>query len=87
MLKQSGIGTGGLPAGEETVTGTVAEIRSAVIEGNTVFYIRLDGKQVFYTISAADSPATAILSQGDRVTITFAAGEGDIQAAYSVECK
>ena len=48
---------------------------------------RLDGQSVFYTISAADSPETVILSEGDRVAITYAPGEGDLLAASAVERK
>ena len=52
-----------------------------------MFFLRLDGQSVFYTISAADSPETVILSEGDRVAITYAPGEGDLLAASAVERK
>ena len=35
------------------VSGTVAEIRSAVLEGNTCYFIRLEGDDVFYSMSGA----------------------------------
>ena len=85
LMKQNGISTSdGLLYGEERVRGTVVEIRSAVIDGNTVYYLRLDGEVIFYTISAADSPATVILNEGDYVTIVYTPNEGRIWTAHSV---
>ena len=60
-------------------SGAVAEIRSAVLEGNTYYFIRLEGEEVFYALSAADNPLTVILNVGDRVTISHA--ESQEQAA------
>ena len=88
MMRSSGIGNGESTSPDaETAEGTLAEIRSAVMEGNTVFFLRREGQSVFSTISAADSPETVILSEGDRVAITYAPGEGDLLAASAVERK
>ena len=72
------------PTGQGQVTGTIAEIRSAVVEGNTWYYLRLQDGSVYYAISAADDKNTVILSVGDQVTVTFAEGEDRILSAYSV---
>lgn len=66
--------------------GVIDEIRSAVIGGNTYYYFRLIGEDIFYRISGADSQLAVILSKGDRVTIRFATGSGDaeIVEAYSI---
>ena len=56
-------------------SGAVAEIRSAVLEGNTYYFIRLEGEEVFYALSAADNPLAVILNVGDRVTVSHAASE------------
>ncbi len=59
------------------VSGTVAEIRSAVLEGNTCYFIRLEGDDVFYSISAAQNREVVTLNVGDLVTIDHAvAAEG-----------
>lgn len=85
MMRETGIGNGdGTLSGEETVTGALADIRSAVVEGNTIFYLQLKGSGVYYAISAADSPAAVILNAGDRVTITYVPGEGEILTARTV---
>ena len=64
--------------------GFISEIRSAVINGNTWYYLRLDGAAPYYVISAAADPAAVILNEGDYVAIKYAAGEGSILDAYSV---
>ena len=65
-------------AAAANVTGTITEIRSAVIDGNTVYYLRLAGDSAFYTVSAADSPEAVILSTGDTIRGT-ASGDGTIR--------
>ena len=74
LLSESGVTqTEELPQTE--ASGTVAEIRSAVLEGNTYYFVRLEGEEVFYALSAADNPTAVILNVGDRVTITHAASQ------------
>ena len=58
------------PAAKGDVTGKVTDIREAVIGGNTMYYVELDGKGVYYAISAADSADAIILSKGDSVTVS-----------------
>lgn len=59
------------------VIGIVAEIRSAVLEGNTYYFVRLEGEDVFYSISAAQNREVVTLNVGDLVTIDHAvAAEG-----------
>ena len=65
-----------LPVETDSVTGVVEEIRSAVMDGNTVYFLRLEGEQVFYTVSAQQNPQAVILNVGDRVSITFDTAEG-----------
>ena len=72
------------PSGQGLVTGTIAEIRSAVVDGNTWYYLRLQDGTVYYAISAADDKNAVILSVGDSVTITFTEGDERILSAYSV---
>ena len=86
MLSQSGIvdGSAGL-SGTETVSGSIAEIRSAVLDGNTVYFIKLIGSNTFYSISAVDQPLAVILSAGDQVTITYHPGEDSILSGVEIE--
>ncbi len=57
-------------APEGAITGTVADIREAVIGGNTVYYVKLAQGSTYYSISAAECEDAIILSKGDSVAIT-----------------
>ena len=85
MLAQNGISAGTALSGTETVQGTVADIRTAVLEGNSWYYIRLEGNDAYFVISAADSQLAVILSPGDRVSITYLPGEGSILSAVDLQ--
>ena len=54
---------------QSDVSGVISEIRSAVINGNTCYYIRVNDDPSYYMISAADSEAAVILNPGDRIDI------------------
>ena len=86
MLAQRGVidGDAGL-GGTETVEGTIADIRSAVLDGNTCYFIQLIGEETYYSIGAVEEPLTVILNKGDQVSITFRPGEGSILAGVAVE--
>ena len=52
-----------------TIEGTIAEIRTAVLDGNSWYYIRLDGADTFYAIAASSDRNVVTLNVGDSVTI------------------
>lgn len=56
---------------EETqASGVLAEIRSAVMDGNTYYFLRLEGDTFFYSVSAKENAIAVVLNVGDTVTIT-----------------
>ena len=55
----------------ETLTGVIADIRTAVIAGDSNYYFQLAGGQTYYQIAASKSKIAIILSKGDKVTLTF----------------
>ncbi|MBE6971962.1 MAG: CvpA family protein [Ruminococcaceae bacterium] len=69
---------------QQETAGVIAEIRTAVIEGNTWYYFRLSGADTYFAISAAADRNVVILNEGDYVAVRFADGEGGIVNAYSV---
>lgn len=74
-----------VPSDQKETTGTVAEIRTAVMDGNSYYFLRLEGADTFYAVSAADNPLAVILNVGDRVSITYSAGsEGSILTGSKV---
>jgi hypothetical protein len=62
---------------ETAASGVITEIRSAVIDGNTYFFLRLEDSDIFYSISAADNSIAVILNVGDTVTINHAESSTD----------
>lgn len=60
--------------------GVVAEIRSAVMDGTSYYFLRLEGESVYYSVSAAQNPVVVLLNVGDAVTIEHAPG-GDEPAS------
>ena len=53
-------------------SGTIAEIRSAVLSGSTYYFLRLEGETVFYALSAAQDRQAVTLNVGDRITLDHA---------------
>lgn len=71
----------------EEVNGRVAEIRSAVMDGDTYYFIRLADLPVYYLINGREYPVATILNLEDKVTIQYEAGEGEILKGISLERK
>lgn len=55
---------------QNTVTGRVTDIRSAVISGNTYYYIELENSGVYYYVAASVSNKVVLINTGDIVTVT-----------------
>ncbi len=71
LLSERGIVvTEALP--QTTASGVIEELLSAVLDGNTYYFIRLEGEEIFYSISAAENNVAVILKVGDTVTIEHA---------------
>ena len=81
----SGESTPTAPAEIKSITGVISDIRTAVVNGNSVYYIALDGNKVYYSIAAAEAENVVILNKGDTVTVTYKTAEGNIVDAKSVK--
>ncbi len=57
---------------EATVSGTIAAVSSAVVNGNTRYYFLLDGEDSIYTASISLDPRLPFLKAGDPVTFEYA---------------
>lgn len=69
----------------KTVKGVVTDIRTAVMNGESVYFIQLDGEGAYYTIAASVAENVVIMNKGDKVTVKFNAAEGKIIEAVSVK--
>ena len=67
-----------------SVSGYISEIRSAVMNGNSHYFIALDGSTPYYRVSAAECELAVVLNVGDYVSIDYNAGEGSILEAVSI---
>ncbi len=73
------------PAEIKTVTGVISDIRTAVVNGNSIYYIALDGNSVYYSMAAAEAENIVILNVGDKVTVTYKTAEGNIISAKDIK--
>lgn len=84
LLARSGLSDGQVTIGDE-VSGTVSDIKTAVIEGNTHVYLRLTGDDFYYVISVADSAVAALVEPGDKVTLQISGSDGGLVSAYDIK--
>lgn len=75
------------PEEEAEVTGRIAEIRSAVMEGDTCYFIRLQDEAVYYIINGREYPIATILNVEDKVRIVYQPSEAEILNGVSIERK
>lgn len=71
----------------KTASGVIVDIRSANIDGNTIFYFKLEGEEVYYTISAKAYPIAAILNVGDEIAVTYVPQDAVLLDAKTLEVK
>ena len=45
-----------VPSDQEEISGAIAEIRTAVLDGNSYYFLRLEGQDTFYAVNAAENP-------------------------------
>jgi len=81
-----GVISGGVVGDTIEMGGTIAEIRTAVIDGNTRCFFRIEGETRFFWISAASDPSAVLLSVGDKVTVTYAlSDDAELFAAVTIK--
>ena len=52
-------------------SGTIAEIRTAVIDGDTHFYVRMQNSLGYLDFNAAEVPRAVLLDKGDKITYSY----------------
>ena len=66
-----------------TASGVIADIRTAVMGGESYYYIKLDSNAAYFSIAASKDETVVILNKGDSVTVTYE-DEGAIIDAKSI---
>ena len=69
----------------DSITGEVTDIKSSVNDGNTVYYLQIEGK--YYYIKVTDAMEVLLISKGDTVTVEFEKSDDTFIPAKSVQVK
>lgn len=70
---------------QQEISGKIADIRTAVKDGNTYYYIKLENDAAYFSVKASASEGIVIMNKGDAVKISFEKKEGSIVAATKIE--
>ena len=73
LLNTSGI-TAGNEGDSKTVTGTIQRIAQSVIDGNSHFYLVLNGRSEIFDVPVQDYLQIVTMQEGDTVTIEYLEG-------------
>lgn len=68
----------------ETISGRITDIRSSVMDGDTWYFIRLEGRDVYYLINGREYPLATILNEGDSIHIVCEIGTGELIKGVSL---
>ncbi len=67
-----------------SVTGAVIDIRTAVIEGNSYYFFKVDSSDKTFMISVADNTEIVTYNIGDSITISYNASDATVITASSI---
>lgn len=73
-----------------TAEGVITDIRTAVMDGNSRYFIQLSDSGSYYSFLAVDHPLVVLLDVGDRVTIVYALpeeGNAEFSEGHSIHRK
>lgn len=73
LLNSSGIASEN--AESESVSGTIAKISQAVIDGNSHYYLMLEGQEEIFDVPVADLVEIVAYSEGDSISLEYIAGD------------
>ncbi|WNY23203.1 hypothetical protein MmiHf6_05080 [Methanimicrococcus hongohii] len=74
-----------VPSESTNATGIVEDIRVAVIDGNSQYYIKLSGDATYYSMSASIDPRVVLINIGDRLELAYVDTETQIKVVQSFE--
>ncbi len=69
----------------QTLKGKIDDIRTAVISGDSFYYISLEDSDVYFSVKAGENPDVIILNKGDKITVTYVESDSKIIEAESVK--
>lgn len=84
LMQSSGYSTVD-PNKTETITGTIAVLQDVVIDGNTIFYVMLEGKDTLYAVPVQNDLNLLRKAVGDSVTLEYTESTDDVATVLSVK--
>lgn len=75
MLKQSGIAKEDVAGEVKKASGTIERIAQGVIEGNSHYYILLEGRDEIFDVSVVDYLDIIKYKEGDEITLEYEEGD------------
>lgn len=85
LLKENGIESSDDSESNLAVTGRIAKIAQAVVEGNSHYYLMLEGENDIYDVSVADNLDIIRFEVGDEITLRYSDEGGKAFYVTSVE--
>ena len=83
LMNQHGISTEG-GAGTQTISAKITEIRTAVLDGNSVYYLRLEGQSTMFVVPVNKYNEVVAYNVGDTVEIQYSPDESILTQIYSI---
>lgn len=85
LLSQNDLDPSRNTAAETSKEGILAEIRVAVLDGTSWYYLRFQGEGAYYAVPATSNPLAILLNAGDTVSLSFDSKDnGGIFSVYSI---
>lgn len=75
------------PSSTVTVSGNITDIRTAVINGDSCYYIKVEGSEAYYAVFASDFETVVIANKGSAVELTHKESSDAIIKAESFKLK
>lgn len=90
LLATNGVqlqGSAAESVGIETVTGKIVRITDAVMDGNTHFYVQIEGSEEVFDFALPDMLGIVAYKEGDEITFTYVKGDpvSSVQSLDGVE--
>lgn len=73
-----------IPKDVLNISGTVVDIRTAVIDSNSWYFFKLDGSEKTFTLNVADNTEIVIYNVGDNVKIEYTDSQSGVVSAISI---
>ncbi len=77
LMADNGIETGEAASEEaetKTVTGTIRKIAESVMDGNSHYYLLLDGSDTIYDVNVSENLSVILYNEGDSITLEYTEG-------------